>query len=179
MATKASRLKGPPRKARPLTGRGALPSEKNLIRKSPEDLVRTLKRFGIDPDVDAIARRAKRAYERLDRVIAEGGEPDAATWEAFDKQLEREVTQGLRQMTKAAIRNYKQARADEASPKLMWETVGDANVCGSCEPRHGKVKTLAQWKAQGLPGSASLVCAAECRCELLPVEPSKRTKPKR
>lgn len=168
MAPKPSVLRAPPKKARPLTGRGALPSEKNLLSKSPEDLIRTLKRFNIEPDMGGIMARSRRAFERLNSVIAEGIAPDAATWLAIDQQLEKQVTQNLRQMVKAAVRNYKQARREEVADKATWVTLADGRVCPSCGARHGKTKTWKQWRAMGLPGSAALICRQECRCDLVP-----------
>jgi hypothetical protein len=131
-------------------------------------LIRTLARFNIAPDLVAIEKRTRRGFERLERILQEGVMPDAATWAEIDKQVEREVTQQLRQMTKAAIRNYKQARREQESDRATWTTVGDADVCGSCEPRHGKSRTWKAWDRAGRPGSAALVCGQECRCSLLP-----------
>jgi len=165
---RVTNLKGIPRAPRPLRGRGRLPSVENLQRKTPEDLIRTLRRFGLEPDIKALEKRAHRAFERLDDLLDKGQIPDAATWESIDKQVEREVAQYLRQQVKAAIRNYRLHRAETAAEHFIWITVGDTNVCPSCEPRHGKSKTIPQWRALGLPGDAVLVCGRECRCSLQP-----------
>lgn len=164
----ADKIKGLPKKFRPLRGRGALPALKNLMNKSPEDLVRTLGRFGLEPDMDALAKRANRAFERMDKILDAGLLPDPETWDMVDKSVEREMTGYLRQQVKAAIRNYRTHRASLASDKFMWLTVGDEAVCSSCEPRHGEVKTMKQWQQAGVPGSANLKCGDECRCSLQP-----------
>lgn len=165
----ASDLKFPPRKARPLTGSGALPKLENLVDKGADELIRTLGRFGINPDVKAIEARAHRAFGKLERIIAEGVEPDAATWEAIDKAHVREMEQSLRRMTKQAIRLYRIDRLAETAEKFMWVAVeGGEHSCPSCEPRHGQVKTMKQWNKAGLPGSAALICNEECRCHLIP-----------
>lgn len=147
-------------------GRGKLPALENLLKKTPEQLVSTLERFGVDPDVDGLASRSERSWMRLERLAREGIEPDEAMWEQLDKSAERDMTQNLRKMTKSAIRTYRQSKLP--NDKLMWLTVGDEKVCKSCEPRHGKVKTRKQWQASGMPGSANLVCTDECRCQLIP-----------
>ena len=40
--------------------------------------------------------------------------------------------------------------------------------CEDCEARHGSVQTLAEWEADGLPGSRNTICNGNCRCELVP-----------
>ena len=146
-------------------GRGRLPDLKNLVSKSPRDMVRTLTRFGLQPDMVALRQAANRAFEHLDSAISEGVIPDAKAWEAIDKAIKTNVSQYLRQQTKAAIGNYKVSKFSPAD-KLTWISKGDAGVCTSCESRHGKTKTLAQWRALGMPRSAALRCKKECRCDL-------------
>lgn len=167
----ADRLSAAPRKARPLTGRGRLPSTENLLNKTPEELVRTLNRFGIDPDLAAIERRASdRAMERAFRAFEQGVEPDEATWAAIDQSAERGYVGTIRQMTKAAIRNYHDNRRKGESKYATWVSIGDDRVCPSCEPRHGQTNTWRVWDQLGKPGSAALICSQECRCELVPGE---------
>lgn len=156
----ATKLKGP----------GRLPELKNLIKKTPEQMIQTLSRFGVDPDVKAIEARANRAFGKLERVFAEGIEPDEALWKSIEDAHEREMAQSLRRMTKSAIRNYRIENLAKESPYQMWVAVGGGEKsCPSCEHRHGKVKTLQQWRDEGLPGSAALLCGEECNCHLLPV----------
>lgn len=161
----ADRLKAPPRVARPLMGSGRLPELRNLLQKTPDELMATLARFGIEPDLKAIDRRANKAFQRLEAIIDEGVEPDDATWESIENQHVKEMEGTLRQMSKSAIRLYQHDRLPDG--KNMWIT-RMTNVCPSCKPRHGVVKTLAQWKLIGLPGSAALICSSECRCVLVP-----------
>ncbi len=165
----ADRLSSAPRKARS-PGRGRLPSVEGLVDRDTSQLVGILKRFGIDPDLKAIERRANTAFERLDALLEAGQEPDAATWTAIQKQVEGDVERSLRTMTKAAIRNYQDARAQEISDKAIWQCVdAGEDSCPSCEPRHGQVKTFKAWDRLGRPGSAALICSRECRCRLIPV----------
>ncbi len=165
----ADKLKGLPRVARPLTGPGRLPKLENLLDKSPDELIRTLNRFGIDPDLKAIESRANRAFGKLEQIIAEGVEPTEALWASIEKAHVREMEQSLRLMTKQAIRLYRIDKLAKQTGKLMWVAVeAGEHSCPSCEPRHGQVKTLAQWQAAGLPGSAALICNGECKCNLIP-----------
>lgn len=151
-----------------LLGPGRLPLPKNLLEKPPADLVRTLARFGIRPDIEAISENADRAYTRLSKAVNEGVAPDEAMWQSLAEQHEREMTQALRQLTKQAIRDYRVEQLAGVSSNFMWLTVGGDKVCPSCEKRHGKIKTMKQWQAIGLPGSGALICQDECRCHLIP-----------
>lgn len=150
-----------------LKGPGRLPLPKNLIDKTPDELLRTLNRFGIRPDLEQVSVNAERAYSRLAKAVNEGVEPDEAMWKSLAEQHDREMTQALRQLTKSAIRDYRVEQLAN-SDKLMWLTVGGDRVCPSCEKRHGKIKTMKQWMALGLPGSGALICQDECRCHLIP-----------
>lgn len=163
-------LSAPPRAARQLMGSGRLPEVQNLIRKTPEELIYTLNRFGIQPDIKAIDRRARKAFHRLENIIDEGVEPDEATWKSIETMHEREMEGTLRQMAKNSIRLYQQNKIAGEADKFMWVTRGDEAVCPSCEPRHGEIKTMAQWRVLGLPGSGALICSAECRCQLVPAD---------
>lgn len=168
MASK-KKLKAPPRVARELTGRGALPSPENLIKKTPEELIRTLNRFGIDPDLEGIYARGKRAYAKLERLVEEGLMPDEATMDQLMKSMQSEFEQNLRQMTKQAIRLYKN-KDNSPGERFMWLTSGKDNVCPSCVKRHAQVKTFEEWEDIGLPGSVVLICNANCNCQLIPTE---------
>ena len=149
-------------------GRGRLPSLKNLKDKTPEQLIATLKRFKLDPDVREFERRAKRVYEQqLLGAIEDRGFPDADTWAAIDAQLDRASVSVLRQQTKRAVQEYRVDQLKTAARYFVWIAVGRGS-CPSCEKRHGKSKTMRQWEAAGLPGASVLICQQECRCSLQP-----------
>jgi hypothetical protein len=79
----------------------------------------------------------------------------------------------LRDMAKEAIRLYREKRLKkELGPdgKAMWLTCGFGDICDSCEPLHGQVKTMSEWQAFGKPGSARLICKKRCRCQLVPAD---------
>ena len=157
----AVRLKNP--------GRGRLPEFKNLKKKTPEELLRTLDRFGLKPNVKEFERRAKRVYEQqLEQAIEGKGFPDKETWKSIDEQLNRAATNTLREQTHEAIRQYRKHRMRGLAKFFVWIAVMDKGTCVSCDKRHGKRKTIKQWEAYGEPGSAVLVCQNRCRCVLQP-----------
>lgn len=153
-------------------GRGRLPNLENLLNKSPQQLVTTLNRFGLAPNTDTLLRSADKALERLDKILVSGRTPDAETWKLIGKQVEQEMGKFLRQSTKDAIRTHRTARAEATGSKLfIWIAVeAGAHSCPSCKKRHGKVKTMVQWKNLGLPGDEVLICNGECLCRITPAE---------
>lgn len=164
----ADKLKAAPKVARPVTP-GRIPSPENLINKTPFELIKTLKRFGIDPDTAAIDRRAKRSFRMLDEMTAEGKMPSEAQWERMAQTHERELNASLREMTKTAIRLNKAARRNAQPDDLeMWMTSEGDNVCPDCEPLHAQVKPHKTWVKLGLPGTSKHFCGKFCNCELVP-----------
>lgn len=154
------KLKGP--------GPGRLPDLDKLRDKTPDELVRTLDRFGVAPDLKAIDKAGQRIYEsRLEAVIEDKATPDAKTWEVLDAEVESAVTRTLRQQTKEAIRDHRLSRIKDSAQYFVWVATGTGS-CDSCEGRHGDRRTMAQWETKGLPGSKVLVCKSECRCSLVP-----------
>lgn len=169
-------IKTAPRVARELKGSGALPALENLKSKSAEELIKTLGRFGIKPDLKAIDQRAIRSFQKLNEMLADGVMPDEHSWAALAKQHENEMAGSLRQMTKRTIQLYQQSKS-EPDDKEAWITRGDDDVCLSCEPLHGQIKTHAEWEKAGLPGTSAHVCGRECRCRLVPVGGTKENQP--
>lgn len=151
-----------------LKGSGRLPSLANLIDKGPENLIKVLDRFNITPDLKEIDRAANRAFATFSRAVEQGIEPDEHLWAKVDAQHEREMTQTLRVMAKTAIRTYRVDALGKTGEKLIWITRADTKVCISCKPRHGQIRTLAEWRRLGLPGSGFSVCGPEDRCQLVP-----------
>jgi hypothetical protein len=150
-------------------GRGRLPELKNLVEKNPDEILRTLSRFRLEPDMAEVERAASRAFSRIDRLLDSGLEPDDETLDRIRGDVQREITGVLRKQAKTAIRDYRHARLDEMGfTKFAWIAVV-LGSCPSCIKRHGKVKTMAQWEAMGLPGSPVLYCEDDCRCGLHPV----------
>ena len=153
-------LKGP--------GPGRLPELKGLKDKAPAEILRTLERLHLEPDMAEIGRRARRVFEQqIGPIMQMGAVPDRAAWEAIDKQVERALTDVLRQQTKQAIHNYRADQLKDVAEKFVWIAVGDGS-CPSCEERHGKSRTLREWDREGGPGSPVLICKSECRCSLQP-----------
>ena len=52
----------------------------------------------------------------------------------------------------------------------LWLTVGDSNVCGDCDPRHGEIRPYSDWAEAGLPRSGFSICNRRCRCDLVPAD---------
>lgn len=149
-------------------GRGRLPKLHNLVTKGHVDLLRTLGRFNLQPDMNEVERAANRAFDRVDKLLEKGHVPDAATLDYVRGRVTKEITGLLRKQVKTAIRNYKFGKMEEMGfTKFAWIAVV-LGSCPSCLQRHGKVKTMPQWEAYGLPGSAVLLCEADCRCHLVP-----------
>lgn len=149
-------------------GSGKLPELKNLVKKSPDEILRTLDRFDLAPDMREVERAANRAFSRIDKLLEHGLTSDEHTLESIRGTVTREITGVLRKQVKGALRDYKFAKLGEMGfDKLAWIAVV-LGSCPSCLKRHGQVKTMAQWVRAGLPGSAVLICEADCRCHLVP-----------
>lgn len=149
-------------------GRGALPKLENLINKGPDEILRTLSRFNLDPDMREVERAADRAFGRIDRLLDSGLEPDDEVLDRVEADVRREITGVLRRQAKTAIRDYRHGRLEEMGfTKFIWIAVV-LGSCPSCIKRHAKVKTMKQWEALGLPGSPALFCEDDCRCGLHP-----------
>jgi hypothetical protein len=154
------KLKGP--------GPGRIPDLDKLVDKSPAQIIRTLERFGLEPDVREMTRVANRVFDQqLAAVLGEKGIPDRDTWNAIDAQIERALTSSLRTQTKRAIHQYRKEQLRGVAKKFVWIAVGKGS-CSSCETRHGQSRTMREWELAGEPGSAVLLCKQECRCSLQP-----------
>lgn len=91
------------------------------------------------------------------------------------------AAEAINALGSAVLDEYNDANSDDATLR-RWLTVSgsknpscDGEVANACEPRHGLVKTMAQWKALGLPNAPNLNCCVwngrdVCRCILAPVE---------
>jgi len=54
---------------------------------------------------------------------------------------------------------------------FLWFCNRFPNSCLSCADRHGRVRTLRQWRAEGLPGPAVCEKGDGCRCRLVQMGP--------
>lgn len=151
-----------------MKGKGRLPSLENLKDKSPKQIVKTLERFGLEPDIRELTRTANRVFDQqLAGVLRSKGIPDRTTWNAIDSQVERALVGALRQQTKQAIHSYRKEQLRGVAKRFVWIAVGKGS-CESCEKRHGQSRTMREWELAGEPGSAVLLCKQECRCSLQP-----------
>lgn len=106
-----------------------------------------------------MAEWLRRQYGRLRRLFAKkkanpgtSGEYDAAAAHRLDDMLRRKQS----------------GPPDERI--FLWFCQRFPNSCQACGDRHGRMRTLRQWRAEGTPGPA--VCAkGECACRLVPLAP--------
>lgn len=54
---------------------------------------------------------------------------------------------------------------------FLWFCNRFPNSCPSCVGRHGRVRTLRQWRAEGVPGPAVCEKGDGCRCRLVQMGP--------
>lgn len=120
-------------------------------------------------EVDRIVRLAvdwprigawlKRQYERLRRLFSKkqknpgaAQEYDAAAANRLDDMLRRKQS----------------GPPDERV--FLWFCNRFPNSCQSCRNRHGRMRTMRQWRLEGLPGPS--VCEKNnCACYLVPLAP--------
>lgn len=155
-----------------------IPDPEDLLALDREELLRLMEFFGIDLDVVKLEAAADAATSRLIDAIRSGVTLDSAAIARLDTSVQQAFDNALRAEIKTVVRDWRLERlstvvagmADgEAALPLMWVAIMDSNTCESCEPRHGMERTMVEWQAIGLPGSPALVCANQCRCELLPM----------
>lgn len=108
-----------------------------------------------------VARWLKRKYDRLQDLhdrrrtsMDEGKEEDYA--EAASEQLDD------------ILRRRETGSPDDRL--YAWFCLRTPDSCGPCRARHGRIRTLRQWRTEGLPGPQ--VCTKpECGCALFPLRP--------
>jgi hypothetical protein len=120
-------------------------------------------------EVDRIVRLAverprladwlRRQYERLRRLFSRRrGNPAAA--QEYDVAAANRLDDMLR-------------RKQSGSPDervFLWFCNQFPNSCPACHRRHGRMRTLRQWRGEGVPGP--LVCErGDCACRLVPLLP--------
>jgi len=114
-------------------------------------------RTAMDP---FLAQWLRHKYERL-----------VPLWEkrkGGSKEDEEEYTGAAKEQLDSTLR-----RIEEGPPEdrlYFWFNMPPAESCGPCRARHGRIRSLRQWRAEGLPGPA--VCEKpRCGCSLLPLRP--------
>lgn len=143
-----------------------IPTPAEISTLSTAELRLLAQRLGVSQaHVDRVTEAVRRATSRLIGANLPSDALVKAVTEATDRAIRRE----LQAVTRDLIRQA-QAREQgvEADSMLRWQSVQDDRVCEDCEARHGSVQTLAEWEADGLPGSRNTICNGNCRCELVP-----------
>lgn len=118
---------------------------------------------------------ADRLQLRIKSMMASGMSPDAVyavlrrdlgnsgpLFGGFKTTLETNVF--------PVVDNIAQGAMIEANPAAgLWEWITTSyDPCDDCLPRHGVVKTYAEWEAIGLPRSGFSACQSHCKCILAP-----------
>lgn len=131
-------------------------------------------------------RRFLEEADRIDAIIRE-----AAVWDRISNFMRRKY-QKLRQLfqkkrslpTESEDAKPQEEEADKRlNDMLQQKQTGPAeerlyvwfchrypNACTPCKSRHGRMRTLTQWRSEGVPGSA--ICAKSmCECQLVIMGP--------
>jgi hypothetical protein len=101
----------------------------------------------------------RKQYDRLRRLFSKKRTDPAAAKE-YDSTAANRLDDMLRR---------KQGGPPEERV-FLWFCQRFPNSCPTCSGRHGRLRTLRQWRAEGLPGP--LVCERDdCACHLVPLLP--------
>lgn len=139
------------------------PSMAEIATLSDADLRLLAQQLGVrDEQVDRVTEAVRRATSRL----VGANLPSEALVKAVRDATQRAIRREMQRATREMIRE-RQLAAAEGDTLLRWVSVQDDRVCEDCEARHGHVQTLADWEADGLPGSENTICDGRCRCELV------------
>lgn len=164
-------------------------TREGILSLSVDEALSVMERAGVRIDQQALFDAADAVYARAGYALRDGAEAiDEALVASLEKQVDRALTDVARRQLKSAVRDVRLAAlegadptiglrdkerlaeqaAARASPPLYVWIATMVNTCESCLRRHGDVRTMIDWQAQGLPGSAVLVCNGNCNCSLLP-----------
>jgi len=109
---------------------------------------------------DRIGRALRRKYDRLRTLF------EKSRSKTDDEKREYSAPAGKRldDMLRKRL-------AGPAEKRLyVWFCNRYASSCGPCRARHGRMRTLEQWRANGMPGPG--VCEkAKCSCSLIGIGP--------
>ena len=141
---------------------------------TPLEVEQMLAQLGVTVDQQAMFDAADQMFARAGHAIRAGVEDlDPATWQMVDGQVERLYNDLLRKQLKSVVRDVRMdalstaAAAAGQEPTFIWIATL-SGTCESCLDRHGEVKALVEWEADGLPGAPVLLCNGNCNCQLLP-----------
>ncbi len=124
-----------------------------------------------------------READEVDRILKE-----AVDWTRAREWLGRQYQRLRRLFTRkrkdpGAAQEYDAAAANRLDDMLRRKQSGPSeervflwfcnqfpNSCATCRGRHGRMRTLRQWRAEGMPGPS--VCERDrCGCRLMPLVP--------
>lgn len=108
-----------------------------------------------------VERWLKRKYDRLQTL-------HERRRSSMKKQDEEEYADAATEHLDDMLRRRETGPPDERL--YAWFCLQTADSCGPCRARHGKIRTLRQWRTEGMPGPQ--VCAKpDCGCALFPLRP--------
>ena len=145
-----------------------LPPRSVLERRSTKAIAATLRRYGIRADLRTMEDGTVRAMMQLVSAPQPTANLIARTTEALRSKGQTQVALQLkdfvRSQSMAALGLTGKAGGEQ---QAVWIAVMDKATCDDCMERHGVSKTMAEWEAEGLPGSENLMCNGNCRCDFL------------
>lgn len=111
---------------------------------------------------DRISNFMKKKYQKLRQLFQKKRTLPAESEEA--KPQEEEADKRLNDM-------LQRKQTGPAEERLyVWFCHQYPNACEPCTSRHGRMRTMTQWRVEGLPGSA--VCTKSmCECQLVAMGP--------
>ena len=148
---------------------------------SPESLLRWLGFVsgGAEDFVFRLGNRvaAGRENGQTDRVIAERLLADFETGGGGVGDLLNKLEEAAQSVERDALQRAQQNLArelgEDETTRYFWHAIGH-NSCGDCTSRHGRIKTLAEWRRIGLPQQGTTVCGRRCKCTLIQVDRARR-----
>jgi hypothetical protein len=112
-------------------------------------------------------------YTRLQQLKKQGLDNDAIAQELWNEIIKNKKLQSLENQETAHLWDFMKG----TSQYTVWSSLDDNTLykwvwtpgvehCEGCKSRNGKIKTLAEWEKEGLPGSGNTQCHDNCLCDL-------------
>lgn len=155
------------------------------------DIFNEMTNFEIEAMTILLTSKARKSALTISEFI-EFARLQGASDESIKKELIKDLEEGgrlfgeFRNSIKATsngvihrMRDSAQFSEDINVERYSWVAVL-VNTCPDCIERHGRVKTMTEWEAEGLPRAGFTVCKEYCRCILVNadyaiLEPIKRS----
>ena len=114
-------------------------------------------RTAMDP---FMAQWLRHKYERLNALYDKR--------KSGTSEDEKEYTEAAKEGLDDVLQKKEEGPPDERL--YVWFCLKSTGTCGTCRARHGRIRSMNKWRAEGLPGPG--VCEkTRCGCTLLPLRP--------